>query len=77
MIMAMAAPRRRAENHLYEQVAQRITQLSEQGTLRPGERVPSVRRLCALMEVSISTVLQAYRLLENRGWISARQLPAG
>ena len=55
----------------YEQVARRLTDLIEHGTLRPGERVPSVRRCSVQLDVSIATVLQAYRLLENRGFIEA------
>ncbi|MBD3883750.1 PLP-dependent aminotransferase family protein [Phormidium tenue FACHB-886] len=59
-------------NNLYEQVADRICDLIREGTLRPGDRLPSVRRLHEQLSVSISTVLEAYRLLEDRGLISAR-----
>ena len=58
--------------NLYEQVADRIYDLIQEGTLRPGDRLPSVRRLHEQLSVSISTVLEAYRLLEDRGLISAR-----
>ena len=57
---------------LYKQVALRISELIEHGTLRPGERVPSVRRYSRQQNVSIATVTQAYRLLEDRGLIQAR-----
>src|SRR5882724_8229553 len=57
---------------LYVMLATELQSLVEQGTLRPGHRVPSVRRLALQRDVSISTVLQAYTLLENRGWIEAR-----
>lgn len=57
---------------LYEQVCEHISGLIEKGSLRPGERVPSVRRLSAQSGVSISTVIQAYRVLENRGLLEAR-----
>src|SRR5881296_4129901 len=60
------------EQNLYRQLALRISELIEHGTLRPGERVPSVRRCSAQQNVSIATVTQAYRLLENRGIIEAR-----
>lgn len=63
---------KRKEAHLYEEVADKIAALIAQGTLRPGERVPSVRKLSAQLSVSISTVLQAYLLLEDRGLIEAR-----
>jgi DNA-binding transcriptional MocR family regulator len=60
------------QSTLYEVVAQRICRLIEAGTLRPGERIPSVRKLSQQTDVSVSTVLQAYRLLEDRGQVEAR-----
>ena len=57
---------------LYVSVADRVAGLIDRGTLRPGQRVPSVRKLSAQLDVSISTVLAAYRVLENRGRIEAR-----
>jgi DNA-binding transcriptional MocR family regulator len=59
-------------SRLYEQVADRLAVMIDQGTLRPGDRVPSVRGLSEKQGVSVSTVLQAYMLLENRGVIEAR-----
>jgi DNA-binding transcriptional MocR family regulator len=57
---------------LYERVADHITQLIDQGTLHGGDRLPSIRKLSSQMEVSISTVLQAYMILEDKNWIEAR-----
>src|SRR3712207_6801345 len=56
----------------YERLAADVTALIESGTLRPGERLPSVRRMSAERRVSIPTVLQAYQLLEARRVIAAR-----
>src|SRR5437773_6009738 len=66
------ASRLEYEESLYKQVALRISELIEHGTLRPGERVPSVRKCSEQQNVSIATVMQAYRLLESRGIIEAR-----
>ncbi|RYX82271.1 PLP-dependent aminotransferase family protein [bacterium] len=60
------------EGLLYEQVASRFVSLIEKGTLQVGERVPSVRRMAAQEGVSISTVVHAYRALEDEGWLEAR-----
>lgn len=60
------------KERLYEQVANSIRRLIEEGSLKPGDRVPSVRRLSRHQGVSISTVLQAFMLLENGGLIEAR-----
>ncbi len=57
---------------LYQEVARGIAQAIDGGALQPGQKVPSVRRLSAQKEVSVSTVLQAYRALENDGYIEAR-----
>jgi DNA-binding transcriptional regulator YhcF (GntR family) len=65
-------PQARARQPLYEQVAGRIATLIESGTLRPGDRVPSLRRISDQQRVSLSTTLQAYGLLESRGLIEAR-----
>src|SRR5215470_6546188 len=66
------AARANLEESLYKQLALRISELIEHGTLRPGERVPSVRKCSVQQNVSIATVMQAYRLLEDRGVIEAR-----
>jgi DNA-binding transcriptional MocR family regulator len=60
------------DRSLYEQVADRIQALITEGTLQPGDRLPSVRKLHQQLSVSISTVLEAYRLLEDRGLIGVR-----
>jgi DNA-binding transcriptional MocR family regulator len=57
---------------LYEQVADKVEKLIRSGAVRPGERIPSVRRACAQHGVSLTTAVQAYLSLENRGLIVAR-----
>jgi DNA-binding transcriptional MocR family regulator len=57
---------------LYERTARRLAALIDGGTFRPGDRLPSVRVLARNERVSISTVLEAYRLLEDGGRIAAR-----
>lgn len=61
-----------ATTALYEQVADKIEKLIRSGTLRAGDRIPSVRRASAQHDVSITTAVQAYLELENRGLIEAR-----
>jgi DNA-binding transcriptional MocR family regulator len=56
----------------YERLVTEIRQSIQAGTLRPGDRIPSVRRMSAQRGVSIPTVLQAYRVLEARRIIGAR-----
>ena len=56
----------------YEEVVARVVHLIDHGTFGAGDRVPSVREMAGQMKVSITTVLQAYRMLENQGYIEAR-----
>jgi len=56
----------------YEQVASGLTEQIEQGVYLPGERIPGVRRLAEQFSVSISTIMKAHQLLEDRGLIRAR-----
>src|SRR5688572_25601116 len=65
-------PMLEARSPLYHQLADQIQQLIHAGTLRAGDRVPSVRRLSQQQRVSVSTVLQAYQRLEDIGVIEAR-----
>ena len=57
---------------LYVQIASTLSRQVARGALRPGDRVPSLRRLGRQHRVSMSTALQAYLWLENRGYIEAR-----
>lgn len=56
----------------YEQLAELVVDLVDNGALATGERLPSVRAFSEQHGVSISTALQAYRLLEARGVVVAR-----
>ena len=56
----------------YQQVAETIRNLIDGGALKPGDKVPSVRGLSKQLSVSISTVLEAYRRLEDSGLIYSR-----
>ena len=57
---------------LYLKLAQTLEQQIARGILRPGDRVPSVRSFSRQQGVSISTVIEAYVWLENRGAIESR-----
>ena len=57
---------------LYLQIAESIATPIRAGTLARGERIPSVRELARRHRVSLGTVLQAYRMLEDSRLIEAR-----
>jgi len=57
---------------LYQQLAHHYRHAIVQGTLSPGDRMPSVRALMQRHRVSLSTALQACRQLERDGLLEAR-----
>src|SRR5512132_1343107 len=57
---------------LYQELAERLADLIRLGTYPPGERIPSVRQMSQQQNLSISTVLQAYSVLEHQGLIEPR-----
>lgn len=65
-------PARSSAPYRYEQLADLIVGMIDKGTLTPGARLPSVRALSEEHGLSVSTVLQAYRWLEDRGVLVAR-----
>jgi DNA-binding transcriptional MocR family regulator len=60
------------EGFKYQQVVDLISEQLDQGSLRPGDRLPSLRHLSGKLKVSVPTVRQAYLELERLGQISAR-----
>ncbi len=56
----------------YDQVSNYIMQMIGNGTLKPGDRAPSLRKLSQTLKVSISTINQAYVQLEDKGVLKAR-----
>jgi DNA-binding transcriptional MocR family regulator len=57
---------------LYRKLADEVQSLIEERSLRVGQRLPSVRVTARQRQISIGTAMQAYVVLENRGYIEAR-----
>ncbi len=57
----------------YRQVEKQIMALISAEAIRPGDKLPSLRRLSRQLTVSISTVSQAYLELEKKGVIASRE----
>lgn len=60
------------QGFLYDRVSRYIVDLVEKGTLRPGDRAPSLRGLSRQLKVSIATVSQAYSGLQDIGVLRVR-----
>lgn len=56
----------------FEQVRSQIEALADAGTLVPGHRLPTVRRLADDLGLAPNTVARAYRELEQSGVLETR-----
>jgi GntR family transcriptional regulator len=54
------------------QIAEQIATLCASGTLRPGERLPSVRELARELAVNQNTILRVYERLVGEGLLEMR-----
>jgi GntR family transcriptional regulator len=63
----------RSPTPLYAQIAARMKLAIAAGELRAGEGLPSVRQLAAKLRINPATVVQAYRALEEDGFVEMRQ----
>lgn len=57
---------------VYLKLANALEAMIASRSLRPGDRIPSVRQFSQQQRVSVPTALQAYATLETRGLIQAR-----
>lgn len=57
---------------LYQHLADDVASMIASGTLRPGDKLPSLREMRTRRQVSLTTVTEAFRVLEDRGLIEAR-----
>ena len=68
----MLAIDKQDSNFLYRQVIDLIGENIDSGTLRPGDRLPSLRKMSQSAGVSVPTVRQAYVELERQRRIESR-----
>jgi GntR family transcriptional repressor for pyruvate dehydrogenase complex len=61
-----------ARTRAHEEVARQLRDLMKDGTLRPGDRLPSERELSARFAVSRATIRQALEVLDHSGLIERR-----
>ena len=58
---------------IYRQIVLRFSRAFVRGEIPPGERVPSIREMSALLRVNTNTVQRAYQELEREAMIGSRR----
>lgn len=57
----------------YRQIADAIRALLVNRDLKPGQQLPTVRRLAIDLAVHHNTVAEAYRVLSDEGWLDLKR----
>lgn len=58
---------------VYVQLVEQVLQYLSNGSLRPGDQLPTVRQMAAELRVNFNTIARAYRMLDEAGLISTQQ----
>ena len=64
----------RSSQPIYEQIISQYKYMTLQGYLKPGDAIPSVRKLAIQLEVTPGTVAKAYRIMESQGMIEKERI---
>jgi len=64
--------RKARQNRIFQDIVDQIQTAIVQGELRPGERLPPEREMCALFNTSRGTLREALRILEQKRLISIK-----
>ena len=59
----------RGNKSIYEQIIDKFKELIMRGTMKQGDKMPSVRELSTTLGVNPNTIQKAYRELERQGYI--------
>lgn len=59
-----------SKKQIYEQIANQIIELIAKGVLKPGDPLPSVREMAAMLGVNMLTVERTYKYLEGEGFVT-------
>lgn len=59
----------RGNKSIYEQIIDKFKELIMRGTMKQGDKMPSVRELSRTLGVNPNTIQKAYRELERQGYI--------
>jgi len=58
---------------IYRQIILQFNRAFVRGEVAPGDRIPSIRELSALLKVNTNTIQRAYQELEREGLVSSKR----
>ncbi len=58
---------------IYRQIILQFSRTFVRGDINPGDRIPSIRELSALLKVNVNTIQRAYQEMERGGLIGSKR----
>ncbi|MCL2018264.1 MAG: GntR family transcriptional regulator [Oscillospiraceae bacterium] len=58
---------------IYRQIILRFNRAFASGEIKPGERIPSIREMSALLKVNTNTIQRVYQEMERDGLIGSKR----
>lgn len=63
----------RSQEPIYLQIVRQVEKLVQDGVLKPGDQLPTVRQMAIDLRINFSTVARAYHILDERKLISTQR----
>jgi GntR family transcriptional regulator len=63
----------RSQEPIYLQIVRQVEKLVQDGALKPGDQLPTVRQMAIDLRINFSTVARAYSILDERRLISTQR----
>lgn len=63
---------RNSKKPLYSQLAEKIIEMINEDKFRPNEKLPAIRKMASNLGVNSVTIVNAYNLLEEQGWVLSK-----
>lgn len=63
----------RSQEPIYLQIVRQVEKLVQDGALKPGDQLPTVRQMAIDLRINFSTVARAYSILDEKRLISTQR----
>ena len=63
----------RSQEPIYLQIVRQVEKLVQEGILKPGDQLPTVRQMAIDLRINFSTVARAYHILDEQKLISTQR----
>lgn len=63
----------RSQEPIFQQIVRQVEKMVQDGVLKPGDQLPTVRQMAIDLRINFSTVARAYHILDEQKLISTQR----